>query len=74
MRWKFMRSWLVTIPDHIDAIDDADLERQLQQIANAKSRPPKIGQLTFDWATDQVDAYFERNGKRLLFATMMPEK
>jgi len=72
--WMVMFSYLSGPPDRYDARDDEHLERQVQTFADAKrvrrDRPP-IGTLEFDWMTDQVDVYFQRNGRRIRFMTLM---
>jgi hypothetical protein len=73
--YSIVRSYLSGMPQTFEAQNDNDAENIMQAWADAKRLRrdrPAIGKLTFDWSTDQCDARFTRNGKSVLFMTIMP--
>lgn len=74
MKYAIIRSYLSGMPNDFDALSNQDAEALMQSWADKKHirrDRPSIGQLTFDWSTDQCDARFQRNGKSILFMTIM---
>lgn len=72
--YAITRSYLSGMPETFEAQTDKDAEEIMQRWADAKKvrrDRPAIGKLTFDWSTDQCDARFRRNGKSIVFMTIM---
>lgn len=73
--YMITRSYLSGMPSTFEAMNDKDAENIMQSWADNKAvrrDRPAIGKLEFDWSTDQCDARFMRNGKSLVFMTIMP--
>lgn len=68
--WNVVQSYLVTNPPSFTTTTDDELKQALQDFADAKKRGPAIGNLEFEFYTDQVDAFFKRNGKTIRFMTL----
>jgi hypothetical protein len=75
--WKVVRHYPIAAFEGIEtfkALDDEDLLDDLQDIADRKrvgGRFKPIGKLRLDKSTDQIDVYFKRKGKDILFCTLM---
>jgi len=67
MRWLVLRCRRAGIPAEIDSADDADLMKKVQAMADDRM----MGELDFDFMTDQVEVYFFIGPKIKRFMTLM---
>lgn len=80
--WSVTFAYLSGFPDTITTEHDGNdyhtpAQIELQRLADAKrlrsDRPP-IGPLQFEAYTDELHAFFVRNGKRVRFANLQVEE
>lgn len=67
--WMVMYAYLAATPERIVGDSDSVMS-QLQAVASAKTGKA-IGELEYEFMTDQIDVFFQRKGRRRRFAVLM---